>query len=127
MSDTTFPLPIECVRFVRASHTPHGPCGYVDLLIAGALQINDLMIGIVDGEPSCSSPTRAVMSAGAVSRHPSGAIRLTRPLSFPSKQARLGFSAAALAAIRIAFPDALPDDSHHFNHATATVAAHIDE
>ncbi len=102
-----FPISVVCLAFTPAHHQG-GVLGFVDLGLPGGLELRDLRLGWRNGALTLTGPRRAVLAGGDVARLPRGEMRTLYPIAIPDPEDQRAFAAAAVAAIRRAFPDALP-------------------
>lgn len=107
-AETDFPLPLECIAFTPADHRGL-LIGFCDLRVAGLLDLREMRIGRVPGGLRVVSPQRGVLRHGELARMPNGDVRVVRPVTVADPDDALAFNRAALAAVRRAYPDALPD------------------
>ena len=100
---------IEVIDWRRPAGPTPGHVVYVTLLLHPfGLLLSDAQIVAMPCGLRVVFPRRGIVAAGELRRHSNGDPVTIRPTSFPSRHDWEQFSIATIAAIRDAFPDALP-------------------
>ncbi len=98
---------IECIEFAPARRPEGGLVGFARFRLPGGLQLNDTRVVRVGSGLLVTFPRRCAMVGGNPAHRSNGDWMLVNAVAFPRDDEFRAFSAAAIAAIRVAFPGAL--------------------